>query len=197
MKTFALFSLLSLVSFSVCAEKPVGSYYNQYFDVTYKIEASEIENDKFTVYIQVGAKSKNRRAMLAVDSDKLDAFKAGLWATKEKFTEWSAIAKTNNVTELNKEMDITLPDLTACWLGSKWFFAFNQRLKPKFLILDDGRHVVTFVKKVASSSNEYIDETIYWVFSSPEEIDELSAQLDIDKIKAQLLESSKKSDLFD
>ena len=64
------------------------------------------------------------------------------------------------------------------------------------MVMDNGKHVVSFVKKVVSSSNQYIDETIYWVFSSPKEIDEFLSVLNVDKIKDNLLSEEKASDLF-
>ena len=51
-------------------------------------------------------------------------------------------------------------------------------------------------KKVASSSNQYIDEEIYWVFSSQEEIDELISKIQPEKIIENLKEKRKANDLF-
>ena len=193
-----LFSLMLCVFCVVAlnAEKVVATYTLSYFNKTYDIEASEIKNDKFSVYIGVNAESNSTKAMIEVESDKLEEFKQALLQMKEKFIDWSKVAKENNVKEMTKEMDISFPSTTICWLGSKWFFSFGQKLKPKFLILDDGRFVVTFVKKVTASSNEYIDEKIYWVFSDSKEIDELISKLDVEKLKSKLQENVKAADLF-
>lgn len=193
-----------LLSLSLCvfcaiglnAEKVVATYSLSYFNKTYDIEASEIKNDKFSVYIGVSAEHSSTEAMIEVESGKLVEFKQALLQMRDKYVEWSKVAKENNVKDMSKEMDISFPSTTICWKGSKWFFSFGQRLTPRFLILDDGRFVVTFVKKVTASSNEYIDEKIYWVFSDPKEIDELISNLDIEKIKSKLQEKEKAADLF-
>ena len=178
------------------AEKVIGHYTMSYFNKSYDIEASEIENGKFTVYIQVRAEREFTRAMISIESDKLEEFKQSLVQMKEKFEEWSKVATDNNVTEMSKEMGIKFPSTTFCWLSSKWFFSFRQKVNPKFLILDNGNHVAFFVKKVESSSNEYIDETFYWVFSNSEEFDELISKLDYEKIKSELEKKESASDLF-
>lgn len=178
------------------AEKVIGNYTLSYFNKSYDIEASEIKNGKFTVYIQVSAEREFTRAMIGIESDKLEEFKQSLVQMKEKFEEWSKVATDNNVTEMSKEMGIKFPSTTFCWLSSKWFFSFRQKINPKFLILDNGNHVAFFVKKVKSSSNEYIDETFYWVFSNSEEFDELISKLDYEKIKSELEKKESASDLF-
>lgn len=193
-----LFSLMLCVFCVVGlnAEKVVATYTSSYFNKTYDIEASEIKNDKFSVYIGVTAENSSTKAMIEVESDKLEDFKQALLQTRDKFVEWSKVAKENNVKDMSKEMEVTFPSISVCWLGSKWFFSFGEKLKPKFLILDNGNFVVSFYKKVTASSNEYIDEKIYWVFSDSKEIDELISKLDVEKIKAKLQENVKAADLF-
>jgi hypothetical protein len=194
--------ILFLLACSLCflnvafAEKVVGKYSLSYFDKTYEIEASEIKKDKFSIYIQVSAKKSNTRAMLEIESDKVDELKQALSKMKEKFVEWSNIARDNNVTDMTKSMDIRFPSMSICWRSSKWFFSFEHRFQPEFMILESGKHVVFITKKATSSSNKYIDETIYWVFAYPEEIDELISQLDIERIKSELTKTQNESDLF-
>jgi hypothetical protein len=178
------------------AERVVGRYSLSYFDKTYEIEASKIERGKFSVFIQVSAKDADTRAMLDITNDKVDELKQALSEMKEKFMEWSNIAKDNNVTEMEKTMDIRFPSMSVCWHGSKWFFSFGHKFQPKFMILESGKHIVLITRKVTSSSNKYIDETIYWVFSNPEEIDELISQLDIERIESELTKTKNESELF-
>ena len=178
------------------AEKVVDTYTLSYFNKTYDIEASEIKNDKFSVYIGVNAERNSTKAMIEVNSENLEEFNQALRQMKDKFVDWSRVAKENNVKEMSKEMEITFPSISICWLGSKWFFSFGEKLKPKFLILDNGNFVVSFYKKVTASSNEYIDEKIYWVFSDSKEIDELVSKLNVEKLKSKLQEKVKAADLF-
>ena len=174
----------------------ISNYTLSYFNESYDIEASEIKDGKFAVYIQVRAKRESTRAMIGIESDKLEEFKQSLVQMKEKFEKWSKVAKDNNVTDMSKEMGIEFPSTTFCWLGSKWFYSYRQKVNPEFRILDNGNHVALFVKKVKSSSNEYIDETFYWVFSNSEEFDELISKLDYEKIKSELEKKESASDLF-
>ena len=174
----------------------VGNYTMSYFHKSYDIKASELKNGEFTVYIQVSAERESTRAMISIESDKLEEFKQSLVQMKEKFEEWSKVAKDNNVTSILKEMGIKFPSTTFCWLGSEWFFSFEQKVNPKFLVLSDGNPVALFMKTVESSSNQYIDETFYWVFSNSEEIDKLISQLNYEKIKSELEKKENASDLF-
>ena len=65
-----------------------------------------------------------------------------------------------------------------------------------FLILDDGRMLALWIPKVASSSNEYIDETIYFVFETEEDFNSLIKQLNPQGILNQLLNTQNKAELF-
>jgi len=195
-RLLSIFTVLFWCGFSAQAEKVVATYTLSYFEKEYEIEASEIKNDKFTIYIQVSAENSSTRAMIGVESDKIAEFIQSLQQMKDKYVEWFKVAKENNVKELTKEMDISFPSTTICWKGTEWYFSFGQRLIPKYIILDSGKNVVTFVNKVTASSNEYIDETTYWVFSDSKEIDDLIAALNVEKIKSKLLEKVKAADLF-
>lgn len=191
---FVFVSLFLSVNSSF-GEKVISSYTSSYFNKEYNIEASEIKNGKFSVYIQVAAEGSSN-AMISLDNTELDKFNDFLQKTKEKYIEWSKVAKDNNITEMSKEMDFKSPSTTICWLGSKWWFSFGIKLQPRFLILDDGNYVVTIVKTVRASSNEYIDETIYLVFSTPEEIDVMISLLNEEDITAELQKAQNSSDLF-
>ncbi|MDR0367613.1 MAG: hypothetical protein LBH82_00550 [Bacteroidales bacterium] len=190
-----LFCLFCIVNVSF-AEKVVGTYSLSYFNKQYDIEASEIKNGKFSVYIQVSAERDFTRAMIEVKSSDLEEFTQFLTQMKDKYVEWANVAKENNVTDMSKDMDFKSPSTTICWSSSKWFFSFGHKLQPRFLILDSGKMVVTIHKKVTASSNQYIDEKIYWVFSDATEIDELISQLNAEKIISKLQEKENASDLF-
>ena len=193
---FAIFLCTFCIVNASFAEKNVGSYSLSYFNKQYDIEASEIKNGKFSVYIQVNAERDITRAMIEDKSDDLEEFVQFLLKMKEKYVEWSEVAKANNVTDMSKDMDFKSPSITICWSSSKWFFSFGHKLQPRFLILESGKMVASIYKKVTASSNQYIDEKIYWVFSDAKEIDDLVSQLDVEKIKAKLQETQNANDLF-
>ncbi|MDD4211587.1 MAG: hypothetical protein PHC46_04300 [Clostridia bacterium] len=196
MKKIVLILFVSILCTTVYGEKVVGKYYLSYFNQSYDIEASEIKDGKFTLYIQVHGGSQSTKAMLFVESDELKEFTQSLLQMKTKFEEWSKVAKENNVTEMSKKMDINFPPTSICWFFTEWYFSFYHTLIPAFMILKDGTYAVSIVEEATSSSNEYIDETIYWVFSDPKEIDDLISQLDAEKIKSKLEADDNASDLF-
>ncbi len=196
-KILFLTTLFWGISNHIFAEKVVGSYFLSYFNKEYNIEASEIENGKFHVYIQVSGERESTNVMISIKNVDLEEFNNFLLLVKEKFIEWKNVAEQNNVKDMNKEMNFKSPKTTICWLGTKWYFSFGHRLNPNFIVFEDGRSVVSFYKKVTASSNQYIDQKIYWVFSEPSEIDELISQLNIDTITAKLQETDKSKDLFE
>lgn len=193
-KLFCLLITLIVVNFAY-AEKKIGSYRLSYFDKEYDIKVSELKNGKFTVYIHTESKGSSQSTLL-VESNDLENFITALQTMKDKYVEWSRVAKDNNVTEMSKEIEVKFPKTTVAWFGSKWYFSFDKKLQPRFVIMDDGTHVASIVTKFTSSSNRYIDETIYWVFSDPSDIDDLISNLDVNKILAELNKSSSDADLF-
>lgn len=198
MKKFILFSVFCFSCIASFSQKKIDSWSCSYFDKEYDIECSPKEgnNEEFELYIGISGESQNRKVCLNISSTNLPLLIDYLNKIKVKFSEWRNIAKENNVTDTSKEMDFISPKMTVCWQGSKWFFSFNQRLTPKFIVLKDGRCAVSMYKRVTSSSNQYIDEKIYWVLSSPEEIDELISKIQPSKILEKLNQEKKANDLF-
>ena len=188
-------SMFVSLSMNTWAEQIVGSFENTYFGKNFTIEAYQENNKLKKVYIEVLAKD-SKSAFICVSGDDLELFNTSLELVRDKFLSWVKIAKDNNVTEMNKEFDIKFPSVSVSWYGSKWWFAFYQEPKMSFLILDDGRMLALWIPKVASSSNEYIDETIYFVFETEEDFNSLIKQLNPQGILNQLLNTQNKAELF-
>lgn len=178
------------------AQEVIDNYTMSYFNKKYDIEASMEKNGDFTVYIQVSAERVSTKANYMIKSSRLNEFKEALIFTRDKYSEWAKIAKENNVTDMTKSIDAKFPNIDIAWLGSKWFFSFSQKLSPTFMILKNGQIVVSFLNKNTASSNQYIDETTYWVFNDVKEFDEVIQKLDYDKIKGKLEKLENKADLF-
>ena len=160
-----------------------SSYFsNGYFDIDID---TEMENDKFNVWISVLGKLSNKNCSLIISSDKLPEFIAFLKNTKDKYVEWKNIAIENNVTDMTKIMSYTTPICHIGWYYmDKWYFCFDQTLQPMFMILDDGRMVVTIINEYASSENRYITETIYMAFGAESDFDSLINALDEEAMRA-------------
>lgn len=195
-KKFTILTLSLLFSSMISAQEVIDNYTMSYFNKNYEIEASTGKNNNFTIYIQVNAERSKTKANYMIKSDKLNEFKEALILTKDKYVEWTKVAKENNVTDMSKDIDIKFPNIDIAWLGTKWFFSFGKKLSPKFMILKNGQNIVSFVNKNTASSNQYIDETTYWVFADVKEFEEFILKLDFDKIKVKLEKSENKAELF-
>src|SRR5690606_36555707 len=147
-------------------------------------------------YLGLKTETPNRPGSIVLENTKIEEFKNALIQTRDKYTEWIEVAKKNEVKEMNKEMDIKFPTVNIAWLGTKWFISFGQRLKPTFIILDENRYIVSFYNKNYSSSNKYITEGTYWVFSSVDEFNEMINKLDQEKLKKEAEGSQSNKELF-
>lgn len=195
-KLFLLICTMALCLNSLAEEK-IGSYAMSYFNgKSFKIEASEPKNGKFSLYIEVGGKHKSDNVMLGVESKDLESFKDALTQVRDKFLEWKKTAVENNVTDITKEFPVTFPKITIAWYGSKWWFAFNQRIKPTFFVFKDGTCAMVVYTKAVSSSNEYIDQEVYWVLREESEFNDIIGLLDENVIIEHFSTKETKADLF-
>lgn len=195
MKQFiSIFTFLISVSVS-SAQEVVGSYKNAYFGKNYNLEASLDDNRLDRVYIEIATKS-SKSGCISIKANDLFSFKASLQVLRDKFLEWKKIATDNNVTDMTKDFDITFPRVTVAWYTSKWWFSFNQKITMKFTILDSGEMLALWTPEVTASSNEYIDERVYFTFSCEEDFNNLLNELDEQKICDKLLKTKKAEDLF-
>lgn len=179
----------------VNAEQTVGNYQNSFFNKSYDIEASAKNERLESVFIGVEAKD-SRSAFIEVGGKNLESFRTALELVRDKYADWVKIAKESNVTEMRKEFGIYFPSVSVCWSGSEWWFSFGNSINMKFLILESGKMVASWSPTVTSSSNRYIDETIYFVFNSVEDFNNLISQLDYNKILSKLLKTKNDESLF-
>lgn len=198
MKKSLITLLFMLFYIIVYGQETVGTFNMEYFaeEGVKKIECTNPDANDFNVYIGAVGNHASDEVYLRIKGNDLDNFKIAFIQLRDKFVEWATVARENNVTDMVKEFDISLPKMTVCWLSSKWWFSFNQRLTPKFLVLKDGKCAMVLSKKVNASSNEYIDQTLYFVLTSKEEFDDVLGLLDIQKMKDVFSKKESKEDLF-
>jgi hypothetical protein len=196
MKRISFFIIMLSIVSTIMAQKKVDSYYNSYFKTEYDISITEDKNGSLQIYIGVAAKHKSDNAQINIDESNLNDFILFLKNVRDKYAEWSKIAKDNNVEKMAKSFDIVSPRLTICWYGTKWYFSFDQKLEPDFMILDNGKHLAVAYNKVTASSNEYIDQTTYLAFESVDDINSLIGKLDINKFRSLMKKENDKRDLF-
>ncbi len=196
MKKIIVLLLILFVVKSVNAEKKVGSYYCTYFSKSFPIEAALKNNELDNVYVGIEA-AKADKAFISIDVKDIESFKTALMSIKDKYAEWCQVAKENNVTDLTKNFDIQMPLVTIAWYhGSGWKFDFGVKLDMKFMIMDDGSMIAVSMKDVVSSSNQYIDDTIYFAFGNVADFDGLVSVLNSDKILKELRTVENNKDLF-
>lgn len=196
-KTLVIILVYLISSVVVYGEKVVGNYTLSYFNKSYEIQASEIENGKFSIYIYVQGERKTTPVLFSIESDEVEKFNKSFLQISDKFREWRKVAKDNNVTDLRKDVDIKIPSVTIGWLSSEWHFSFRNSINARYIILEDGRDVMIIAKEATSATNKYIKQKIYWVFAEPEEIDDLVTELNVDKISAELAKVDEALDLFE
>ena len=181
-----LFFSISIVS--VNGQKSFSKWHSSYFDKTFDVKVSnEIKNGVFDIYIYAIDENYNTDICLNFDSNTIDDFKAFLENVKSKYIEWKNIAIANNVSDMTKEMDFKTPSCTACWYwADEWYFSFGVKLRPTFMILDDGRMVVMIVKEFTASDNRYITNTMYMVWGCEQDIDSMIEALNIDEMRTMV-----------
>lgn len=191
------FFILCLMVFVLCvnanAEKVVGHYHQG--STEYNVEATTYKND-LTVFIQVMGEHKGDKVLVRIDgAENIQNFIDALNVCKTKHVEWSEVAKNNNITDFCKTINVNFPNVELWWLGSKWFSSYKQNyIKPEFLVSENTNFVV-IAGKAKYWDNEYID-TKFYMFLTPNDIDELVNALNVDTINAILNQEVETDTLF-
>ena len=191
------FFILCLMAFVMCvnanAEKVVGHYHQG--STEYNVEATIHKND-LTVFIQVMGEHKGDKVLVCIDGAKnIQNFTDALNVCKTKYIEWSEVAKNNNITDFRKTINVNFPNVELWWLGSKWFSSHKQNyIKPVFSV-NENTNFVVISGKAKHWDNEYID-TKFFMFLTPNDIDELVNALNVDTINSILNQEIETNTLF-
>lgn len=181
MKKYMFLLLILMISLSMSAQTKIDSYDSDYFESTFGIYATN--GEKLSLYFDIRGESKNDDVMINVDGEStIISFINSLKEVRDKYAEWKKVAVDNKVTDYSKDFDISFPNVYVAWYGTKWWFDFRERFEPYFKVSSDGKCYAVFHSEAVSSSNEYITEKYYWVFSSVKEFDSF-----IEKIQPQAL----------
>lgn len=195
-----IFCLFSAIGFS---QETFATYDMPYFEEKseFEVAASEPKGNKTTFYINTyPADRYNDNVVIMLDSKDLDNFKSSILQAKQTYIKWVETAKANNVTELDKEIDIDKTIIKVGFHTSQWYFDEYVRLKARFKIMKSGDYVLIFsnTSKLTSMTNKYIDaDGFYLVFQSPEQIDEFLSVLDVENVINYFDKKTEKESLFD
>lgn len=196
MKKIVLFIVFALFAITAHAEKVVGTY--TMGGMSKDIEAAFDSKGELNVYVEVLGEYKNDKVMIRISGEKdLNLFISKLKYCKEKYVEWSKVAKDNNVKDYTKEFDATFPNVEIYWLGSKWYSTYKRNhLKPLFMVGSDGDATLGAGGKAKHWDNEYIDQQWYLILISASEFDGLINALSPEKIKSELNKNENADALF-
>lgn len=184
-KQITLVLIAFATTFNAFSQEVITSYNSEYFTgKSYDIVASHKEGtDIYDYYIYVASSDKLiETVLISVKNEDMPVFKSTLEKARDKYASWSATAKTNHVTELDKTMsDISYSGEAAFFYGSKWNFDFSVKLNFRAKIINNNMLLIIQNKSdLISSKNEYIDaDGFNLVFSSVEEINSFLSKLDV------------------
>ncbi len=166
--TICLFSALSSQ-----AETLIGTYTSAFFNMDFQIEASKVKDDKYFVFVQIASKEQDTKAQIRIEKDKMDSFIQSLKKLKSIYETWLKDSSAKKIGDTMLDPGVEFPIVTIRWWMSEWVYSFYNKLEPKFLLLNDGRRVVSFANRVKSANNYQSDVTVYWIFANVQDIDQI------------------------
>lgn len=196
LKLMVVMLFTSITTMSVGQEK-INSYDLSYFkEPTNSISVSESE-EGIDFYIDVPSRDKSEVSLIVREKN-LDKFKSVINDAKLTYAKWKKTAEENDVSDLDKEIEIDKVNIECAFHYGGWNFDFSVNLKARFKILNGEYMLIVQNKnKLISSSNEYIDaDGFLLAFSSEEEMDNFLKALSLDDAKNYFNKKTSKEDLF-
>ena len=192
--------LLLFVPFIGFSQEKIDTYKNPLADSSYDISVSNLNKKGIFEYWfeckSVDASSK--QSVIFIESDKVEEFKNYIIYLKDIHKKWSETAKTNNVTELVKDVDYKNVIVKGAFSYGDWNFFRGTYLKASFKIINGGHYIVLKNSfKLQSSSNQFIkSDGFMFSFEKPEDFDDLIEKLNNDLSIKILSDKKSKEDLF-
>lgn len=194
MKRILLLIAFTLLTTSMYAEKIVGTFTMS--GATRNIEAGIGSNGALNVFIQVVGEYSEYVMIRVEGEEDIRRFRTQLIHCKNKFIEWEQVAKSNNVYNIKKGIDVTFPNVEVWWVGLEWYSSYkNNFIKPIFLV-NDGDASFGTIGTATHWANDFIDQEFYILFETANEIQSLIDALDISKIRHELNQAAETYNLF-
>tara|TARA_B100000787_G_C16105463_1_gene255608 strand:+ start:120 stop:722 length:603 start_codon:yes stop_codon:yes gene_type:complete len=190
--------LVLLTSFVYCQEESYTSYESEYFEDEFNINISKNTSAySFVIYAQ-SIDNRSKRAALIIKEKLIPNFIGLLQKSKEKYIEWTAVAKQNKIDEFDKIIDYKSKKYRASFTYGDWQNDYKVILQATYKVIESGYVVMIENKyKLKSASNQFIkSEGFMFVFKSEKDFDDLISKIDIKKAKEVFLKNSKELDLF-
>lgn len=187
-----------LLCFTLSAQEKIEDFEMSYFSSKpfYDVNVSQRENGEISFYIECAP--KEGEVLLNISAEEMEDFLKTINDIKSTYLKWKNTAIENNVTDLDKEIEIDNDRYTAAFDYGGWNVDFSVPLNARFKILD-GEYLIIIENKnkLTSSDNQYIDsDGFFLVFNSTEEIDNFINSLSIENAKAYFSKKGSKKDLF-
>lgn len=195
MKKLFIFIVLFLTLANIYGQETVlGTYNCSYLDKKCGVAYSE-RAESYFIYISSG---KNHDDMSVIVNNKdIQEFRDALTAARDKYVEWTKVAKENNVKSFNKYMDIEFPEVKIMWGNKSPQISLGAKPEPRFMVNDGEYRLLLFSgKKVAAFDNEYITEQAYWIFLSVDEINQLLKLISPETLNKKIESKAKTDALF-
>lgn len=161
-------------------------YENEYYCDSFPVCGLPAKKSVIWVFV----KSSNS-SFFQIETNKLGKLRDALKLTKAKFCEWDSIAKTNNVKDFSKDIDIKFPKLLLVWINNDRFYA-QKNVPIKFVFKADSFGNTSIVSSyyVTSAKNRFVTTRYALAFSSPEDFQEFINTIDADRINVGLKDVS-------
>lgn len=194
MKKILLFIAFTLQTTSMYAEKIVATY--TMYGTKRNIEAGIDSKGALNVFIQVVGDNSDYVLVRITGEADIQKFRTQLSNCKDKFVEWEQVAKSNNISEFKKNMDITFPNVEIWWVGLEWYSSYDKNFIKPFFVIKGGDAAFGTTGVATHWANEFIDQEFYMLFETAYEAQTLINALDITKIKNVLNQEKEKNALF-
>tara|TARA_B100000886_G_scaffold191350_1_gene131781 strand:- start:1188 stop:1787 length:600 start_codon:yes stop_codon:yes gene_type:complete len=192
--------LLLFLPLTILSQEKLETF--EIFGKEYSVEATEPNSKGYTLYLNGYALDKTvSQGGLMIKSEKTADFRNAWKKAKSKYIEWTATAKENNVTDLNKDIKVNVPSVEGFFSYGDWQFDWNVSPYFKYHITQANSVVsyglILYTGQLISGSNKYINsESFVYAFYSLEDIENFISLLDPKIVLDHFGEKNSKEDLF-
>ena len=207
MKTICSFIIIGLLIFcfkEINAQDLIAKYNMVFVPAgtdSFEIQATKPSDDNtFTFYIDcMSLDQGTKHGGIMIKNSQAPFFINCVKTAKEKFIEWGNVAKQNQVTEMDKVIDVGRLKIDGGYFMhyKDWEFDFSIVLTFRFKIIDGTPTLIINTGEMVSSSNEFIKtDGFAFVFQSVNEIDNFMVGLDENLVISHYKNKAEKENLF-
>jgi len=175
------------------AQEKFSSYDNVFLEKTFQIEIS-LKDGSATLWIDAASLDNSvDKAGYEIEEQQLNGFIENMNEAKTKYIEWINKAKENNVSEVDKIIELTSKNqrMSGYFLYGDWQFDHNVYLFYNFKVFKDDKtdkvNYLLIVRsgKLQSGSNQFMDcKDVVLIFTTSDEITDFLNIISPDKITA-------------